>query len=476
MVSLVDYFFQELRKLAGKAPEVVEAFVDLDVKKGMLFIHIDQAIEALISAGVNMSHVLNPKEGSLKSSLKKHPSYVAHRVRHPFAGVQKRSWVFNSHVLKIVDGARTSTIKQEGSMDDSYVLMLQKRLVEVEREVSFYKSAIQDREVLNEELIRLVPQIPPYFGQYEYVEPDVGKKPIVAALQLCDWQIGQTIRRRATGYFGVFNYNLAVARALYLVDKYIKWVKVMRNGYAINDCHVVVTGDMVNGQLRLSAAMSNEFPVPVQQVYAAALLAEVLNRLACHFAKLSVDYHVIDNHGRRTKKMQWTLGGENSDNYPVAELTKAYLRGIGNVNFNIHLEVQSLVEINGISYLVEHGASVRSILGYPWYGMGHKIGRESFKRMNVEGARFRKLIIGHYHAPLWHPQYLVGGSLPGTSEFDSAHGRHYPPAQTAWLTHPSYGEFNWTPFDLVKADSRVEEYNTQYIKGKYNIESPTPIW
>lgn len=467
----------------------------LHVKKGRLYVNLNGALEALRKNNYSMEHF----ESGLKASLKAHVAFMRARLNHIFGDGQKRAWVFNLSFLPTLflkyydpsllmkgnkEGSKMIPKKEiEGSQEPTVrERVLERRLIEVEQQLTSYKEVLNNREILNAELLELVPKIPPYFGQYEYVEPAKGKKLIIAALQLCDWQIGQTIKRRATGYFGHFNYNLAVARALYLADEYIKWVKSQRSGYAINDGHVVVTGDMVNGMLRLSAAMSNEFPVPTQQVYAAALLAEILNRIACHFSVLYVDYHVIDNHGRRTKKMQYTLGGENSDNYPVAELTKAYLRAVDNIKFDIHLEVQSRVEINGLPYLVEHGASVRSVLGYPWYGMGHKVGRESFKRMNstlrkrlfnldIADADFCKLIIGHYHAPMWTSQYLVGGSLPGTSEFDSAHGRHYPSCQTAFLVHPLYGEFNWIPFDLTNGDKEVKE-NMDYIRDKYDIASP----
>jgi hypothetical protein len=474
----------------------------LHIKKGKLYINLNGSLKAMRENSYNMKCF----ESGLKMSLKAHMAFVRSRLNHDFGNNQKRAWVFNTNLLPLLfqsgykllpdneydksmgnakKGSKTIPKKKIEEAQEPTVRekVLERRLIEVEQQLTGYKEMLNNREILNAELIALVPKIPPYFGQYEYVEPAKGKKLIIAALQLCDWQIGQTIKRRATGYFGHFNYNLAVARALYLTDEYIKWVKSQRNGYTINDGHVVVTGDMVNGMLKLSAAMSNEFPVPTQQVYAAALLAEVLNRIACHFSVLYVDYHVIDNHGRRTKKMQYTLGGENSDNYPVAELTKAYLGAVDNIKFNVHLEVQSRVEINGLPYLVEHGASVRSVLGYPWYGMGHKIGRESFKRMgmsmrkrlfdlDIEDSDFIKLIIGHYHAPLWHPQYLVGGSLPGTSEFDSAHGRHFPPCQTAFLVHPVDGEFNWIPFILTLGDRNIKSDNMDYIQDKYDIASP----
>jgi hypothetical protein len=260
-----------------------------------------------------------------------------------------------------------------------------------------------------------------------------------------------------TNFFGEYNYNLAVDRSFMLVNDFTKWLDVQRAGYVIKNGTVIINGDMVNGDLRKSSTITNEWPTPAQQVRCAALLAETLRRLAAHFEHLTVEYVVPDNHARNTKRFEPTAAGLNSNNLPVAELTRLHLKEIPNIEFKIHLEMQARVLVNGIPYLVEHGHGLRSNLGYPWYAMGHKIGREAKKRMNTPRI-FTKMVIGHFHTPMFTPDFMVGGSLCGTSENDSAHGRHYPPSQTAWLVHPRNREFNWLDFILGEFETEEETW------------------
>jgi len=56
--------------------------------------------------------------------------------------------------------------------------------------------------------------------------------------------------------------------------------------------------------------------------------------------------------------------------------------------------------------------------------------------------------MGHFHAPLAHPWYWIGGSASGTDAYDHQNGRRAKPIQVAWIVHPKRGEFNRTEFEL----------------------------
>lgn len=368
-------------------------------------------------------------------------------------GKTKVVWQYKPETHKIIKPEQARTQSPESPLEHA----LRERLVQVERELSNIKTCSGRLDLFNAEIKELIQAIPPYFSQYQPQKLSKVSSPVVACLQLCDWQIGQVIDKHMTNFFGVYNYNLAVDRAFDLVDSFINWIDVQRSGYIIREAVVIVNGDMINGDLRKSSTITNEWPTPGQQVRCANLLSETLRRIACHFEKVTVEYVVPDNHSRNTKRFEPTAAGLNSNNLPVAELTRLHLRDIENIEFKIHLEIQARILINGIPYLAEHGHGVRSNLGYPWYAMGHKIGREAKKRM-LTPRTFTKLIIAHFHTPMLTPDFMVGASLCGTSENDAAHGRHYPPAQTAWLVHPKHREFNWLDFRLADFDNEEEEW------------------
>lgn len=93
------------------------------------------------------------------------------------------------------------------------------------------------------------------------------------------------------------------------------------------------------------------------------------------------------------------------------------------------------------------GVSVHnSWMGIPHYGIQRATGREALRRMNTDKG-FNYFSIGHWHVPSFNQKLiLINGSLSGTSEFDHACGRHSDPCQCAYLVHPHYGVFNFTPF------------------------------
>ena len=77
------------------------------------------------------------------------------------------------------------------------------------------------------------------------------------------------------------------------------------------------------------------------------------------------------------------------------------------------------------------------------------LAREALKRMNAADVRkFHKVVLGHWHAPLAHPWYWIGGSCSGTDAFDHGQGRHAEPQQVTWLIHPRHGEFARTEWTL----------------------------
>jgi hypothetical protein len=80
------------------------------------------------------------------------------------------------------------------------------------------------------------------------------------------------------------------------------------------------------------------------------------------------------------------------------------------------------------------------------------VAREAKARRRKPNRNFDKMIIGHFHQPLWTTDYIVNGSLSGTSELDHGQGRHAEPSQIAFLVHPRYGEMNKIEFEVQHAD------------------------
>lgn len=264
-------------------------------------------------------------------------------------------------------------------------------------------------------------------------------------LHISDWHIGEVDN---IGGFNSFNYNIACERVKTLTNKVVSWTEMHRSMYKVDELVVLATGDMISGDIHDELKATNEFPAPEQCVKAAMLISKMVNELSASFKKVRVEYIVHDNHSRTTKKIEFAPG-TNSYNYIVGTMAKIMLRDNSSVEFNVYPEIQHVVQVEDLKYLICHGNSIRGgFAGIPYYGMARKLGAEAFIRMNMpENYHFDKIILGHYHTPLLNRSFEMTGCLSSTTAFDHAAGRHCPACQTGWLVSKKF-EMDYSTFWL----------------------------
>lgn len=274
-------------------------------------------------------------------------------------------------------------------------------------------------------------------------------RPVTLVIQLTDWHIGLVTPGHMVEGFNEFNWEIAKRRVAKLAESIHKYTNILRAGYTVDDCVVLCTGDYVSGDIHDGLVRSNEFQAPVQSVKAGRLVTAFLRDMASLFPHVRVEFIAPGNHDRLSKKPQAQLGGENSWGYVVGSIAEALLENQKNVEFNLHSSMQEIVEVAGRRYLIGHGDGILGTWGIPFYGIERKVSRESKARMNMpEHRHFHKIVIGHFHTGLDHPDWFVGGSLSGTDENDHKQGRHMPAHQTSWVVHPEHGEFGFTRWFL----------------------------
>lgn len=290
-----------------------------------------------------------------------------------------------------------------------------------------------------------IPKIPQI---YEPTKEMVGT-PCVAVLHWCDWHYGAVQEADEIESVNSFSPEILKARIKNLCDDFIKWVWVSREGYQIDECIILDTGDNISGDIHRELSVTNAFPTPVQAFEVGVFKGEMLSKLAPHFKSLRVEFVVPDNHGRLTQKPQAKQQGMNSHNYVVGHVAKLVCSDQRNIQFNIHLSHLKVVNVANRKYLLTHGHAVQGWMGIPYYGIERRAGREAMIRLNgPDKNRFHRIIQGHFHAPLTHPYFWIGGSASGTDAFDHKCGRRSTPIQCGWMVHPQKKEFNYTEFDL----------------------------
>lgn len=264
-------------------------------------------------------------------------------------------------------------------------------------------------------------------------------------LHISDWHIGEVDN---IGGLNQFNYNIACDRVKTLTNKVISWTKMHRSMYKVDELVIIATGDMISGDIHDELRATNEFPAPEQCVKASMLISKMINELSSVFKKVRIEYIVADNHSRTTKKMEFAPG-TNSYNYIVGTMSKILLRDNSVVEFNVYPEIERIISVEGMKYLITHGNSIRGgQLGLPYYGMTRRLGSEALIRMNMpEDTHFNKIVMGHYHTPLMTNGIEMTGCLSSTTAFDHASGRHSRACQTAWLVSKKF-EMDYSVFWL----------------------------
>lgn len=331
------------------------------------------------------------------------------------------------------------------------------------REHEQYQKEVGKLRVLFEDIRDAIEAMEPPTIEYHRLRVSKVATPVTHVCHWTDWHDGAVQDPDEIEGFHEFNPQVLREYLRNCVKDQLDWVELHRKSYSIDVCHNLCTGDYISGGIHQELLWTNAYPEPVQAIRAGELLAELIAMQAPHYEKVVVDAITVDNHARLTKKPQAGEAGINTWNYPVLFYAKERLRQFPNVEFRVHEMIFKVVQCGGRNYLLTHGDRVRGWAGFPYYGIERLVGREAQKRMqrtldesrSLEadvrksiGTLFDRVIMGHWHAPLAHPKFWIGGSACGTTAYDHGEGRSSDPIQCGWLNHPIHGEFDYTQWRL----------------------------
>ena len=336
------------------------------------------------------------------------------------------------------------------------ILALQAERDQIAAAYKDYKREHGQLEQLMAEVLAAVPAIEPRAPIYRPPKVRRVESDLAAVVHITDAHYGAVQDEDEIEGFGKYSPELSRVRQYGLMHDWLDWVEMHRLGYAIPEGRFLVTGDLISGDIHDELRVTNAFPAPRQAVEAGEILAKQAAMAAPHFERVILDIITDDNHGRLTRKPQAKECGVNNWMFVVASMTKVLLASHKNVTVNIWPMPQKVVEVCGRHYLLNHGHDVSGWAGFPYYGIERKAGREAIKRMNgPDVTRFDKIVMGHWHAPMEHPVFWIGGSVSGTDAYDHKQGRHAEPQQVSWLVHPRWGEFDRTCWKLKKYDQQA---------------------
>lgn len=243
-------------------------------------------------------------------------------------------------------------------------------------------------------------------------------KPEWAALHLTDWQ----------GAKHTVSYNSEVmkTRVRAVLANTIKLVEIQRADHPVNDCLVMLGGDMIEGLFNfptqpyeIDATLFEQF------VTVATLLDEVARFLAARFATVRFVAE-WGNHGRLGSKRAAVPKADNADRMTY-QLAKAMGADLPNVTWDISEEDIQRIEVGSYRALLIHGDEVgRNGYASPATLVRHVTGWKSGSyRIDGEPWDFRDVYMGHYHSHAQWPLPDGEGNLfqSGSIESDNRYAR-----------------------------------------------------
>ncbi len=165
-------------------------------------------------------------------------------------------------------------------------------------EVRFLREKLKHQEYLLEEYRQSHGSISVFFSDLKNVievstPPDPIYKPLknktivkhscTVCLHITDTHYGAVQETSEVEGFGKFSPEICANRSMEFIDSVVRWVKIHRTSYTIDEAAVIVTGDLISGDIHRELSVTNAFPVPVQIVGSAKLLASQVSELSKYF-------------------------------------------------------------------------------------------------------------------------------------------------------------------------------------------------
>lgn len=238
----------------------------------------------------------------------------------------------------------------------------------------------------------------------------------IAVLHISDTQIGKITT--------TYNSAVAVHRLELLVDKTIEITTARRKNAKIEEIHVILGGDIVEGeQIFPHQAHLIDQAVINQAMSAAGILAAIVERLLCVYRKVKV-ICVKGNHGRNGPRHNH---GHPDTNWDVVcyqhtenllKTAGAKSRYSGRLEFIISKEFYYVDYTYDWGHLIVHGDQISGGgAGFPWPGVARKI----FKWADSITQAWDYMWMGHFHTlnsgVFNHKMLLANGTTESDNEF-----------------------------------------------------------
>jgi hypothetical protein len=242
-----------------------------------------------------------------------------------------------------------------------------------------------------------------------------------------------------------YNTEVCRERVIRYAHKIVELAQKQRADHPVRKCVVAMLGDMVEGVDIFPGQQWLIDSTLYEQIFTSTptILVDFLRILLADFEEVEV-WAVQGNHGRIGRR--GVFGPEDNADRFVYKLVKLMMKDEPRLKFIMSdpkgERAWYLVgEIGAWSALLIHGDQIKPTLGFPYYGLGKKVGGWASGGIP---ETFRDVLLGHWHQnaiiPLNKRKAYVNGSTEShntyASEFLAAQSD---PSQRLMFVHPVKG-------------------------------------
>ncbi len=225
-----------------------------------------------------------------------------------------------------------------------------------------------------------------------------------------DLQYGLLVNKVEVGGLGFFNPEVARKRMEYLINVIGRILEYYPN--KPEELYIACLGDNIeNAYMQDNQQSRISFGICEQVVEMSELLVDMIIALSQFFPVIKLFAVVGGNHGRMGKKKNSASPTDNFE-YLIYHFVKQRLSGMKDIHFEFTKAKHMIVEINDWKFWLEHGDTVRSWMGVPFYGI-----KRELSNINAMLGKFHEhadyLLAGHFHTKANFEDIFMNGSFVG---------------------------------------------------------------
>ena len=229
-----------------------------------------------------------------------------------------------------------------------------------------------------------------------------------------DLQYGLRVNPIEIGNLGEFTPQIARERLNYMVSTLGNILEYYPN--KPEELYIACLGDNIeNAYMRGNQQSEIAFGICTQVIEVVELFVDMIIALSKYFPIIKVFAIVGGNHGRMGKKPHDASPTDNYE-YLIYHFVEQRLRGMENIHFNFTSAKHMIVDIGGWKFWLEHGDTVRSWAGIPFYGL-----KREMSNINSMLGKFNEhadyLLSGHFHTKASFNEVFMNGSFPGGDSY-----------------------------------------------------------